>query len=116
MKKKNVLSLLVTLLTVLSLGGLMGRVEARSSAKPATVLEGVVNVNTASAEELSKLPGIGPSKAQAIIALRQAHPFKAVSELAEVKGIGPKKIEKIKDHVTVSGPTTLVVKPSAAVK
>ena len=106
--KKKTLNLLAALLIVLPIGVLMGKAEAKS-AKQATTLEGVVNINTASVEELSQLPGIGPSKANAIVTFRQAHPFKAVSELAEVKGIGPKKMEKIKDHVTVSGPTTLVV-------
>lgn len=67
--------------------------------------DGVVNVNTASAEELIQLPGIGKAKAEAIIAYRQAHPFKAVSELVEVKGIGPKMLEKIQNQVTVDGQT-----------
>lgn len=65
--------------------------------------QGTLNINTASAEELTQLPGIGKSKAEAIVAYRQAHPFKAVSELTEVKGIGPKMLEKIQAHVTVDG-------------
>ena len=75
--------------------------NAWAKGKPAP--EGVININTASAEDLTKLPGIGRSKAEAIVTYRQAHPFKAVAELAEVKGIGPKMLEKIQNHITVDG-------------
>lgn len=55
-----------------------------------------VNINTASADELSSgLKGVGPAKAQAIIDYRtQYGPFKSVEELAEVKGIGTATLEK----------------------
>ncbi len=62
-----------------------------------------VNINTASAEELTALPGIGKAKADAIVAYRQTHPFKAVAELTEVKGIGPKMLEKLQPSITVGG-------------
>ncbi|MEY3209682.1 MAG: hypothetical protein RIT28_163 [Pseudomonadota bacterium] len=49
-----------------------------------------VNINTASQSELETLPGIGPSKAVAIIQHREAHgPFKALNDLDAVNGIGP---------------------------
>ena len=52
--------------------------------------EAGVNINTASQSELETLPGIGPSKAVAIIQHREAHgPFKALSDLDAVTGIGP---------------------------
>ena len=76
-------------------------------AKKASALEGVVNINSASVEELSQLPGIGKSKAETIIAYRQAHPFKAVSELTEVKGIGQKMFEKLQKYLVIDGLTTL---------
>ena len=61
-----------------------------------------ININTASAEELQTLYGIGPVKAQAIIEYRnEKGPFHSVDELINVSGIGPKTLEKIRDQVTV---------------
>jgi competence protein ComEA len=62
----------------------------------------LVNVNSAAAEELETLPGIGEVLAQAIISYREEHgPFAAVDELEEVSGIGPATLEEIRDLVTV---------------
>lgn len=62
----------------------------------------LVNVNTAAAEELETLPGIGEVLAQAIISYRDEHgPFTSVDELEEVSGIGPATLEEIRDLVTV---------------
>jgi competence protein ComEA len=59
-----------------------------------------VNINRASSGDLEKLPGIGASKAKAIIAYReQSNAFKTLEELMKVKGIGPKIYQKIKDHL-----------------
>ena len=60
-----------------------------------------VNVNTADASQLQSLPGIGPSKASAIISYRSANgPFKRVDDLVRVKGIGPKTLAKLRPLVT----------------
>ncbi|QGQ95681.1 hypothetical protein EHS13_12715 [Paenibacillus psychroresistens] len=59
----------------------------------------MVNVNTANSAELMELSGIGESKAKAIIAYREAHPFQMLDELMNVKGIGPKIFAKIKMHL-----------------
>ena len=60
-----------------------------------------VNINTASIEELSTLPGIGQSTAEKIVKYRKEHKFKTTSDLMEVKGIGSKKFEKIKSELSV---------------
>jgi competence protein ComEA len=60
-----------------------------------------ININTASAQELARLPGIGPAKAEAIVQHRAQHPFAKAEDLRDVKGIGDKLYERIKDQVTV---------------
>jgi len=61
-----------------------------------------VNLNTATAEQLSALPRIGPKVAQRIVEYRTAHKaFKSVDELRNVKGVGPKVLEGIRPHVTL---------------
>lgn len=77
-------------------------------------ITGVVNVNTATAQQLDQLPGIGPKAAKLIIELRAKSPFAKVDELRKVRGIGAKKMEKLRPHVTVSGPTTVAIKKVGA--
>lgn len=61
-----------------------------------------LNLNTASAQELTELRGIGQKTADAIVAYRESNgPFKSVEELVEVKGIGEKLMVSLRDHVTV---------------
>jgi competence protein ComEA len=62
-----------------------------------------ININTATAEALTALPGIGPSKARAIVDYRKEHgKFQNAADLLRVKGIGPKTYESLKERVTVS--------------
>ena len=63
-----------------------------------------ININTASAEQLTALNGIGEAKAAAIVEYRKANgPFKSVDQLVDVKGIGLKLVEKNRDLITVDG-------------
>ncbi|RSD24155.1 hypothetical protein EJA10_19820 [Mesobacillus subterraneus] len=61
-----------------------------------------VNLNTAGKDVLETLPGIGPSKAEAIIKYRETNgPFKKIEDLKEISGIGEKTFEKLKDLISV---------------
>lgn len=61
-----------------------------------------VNINTATAEELTSLPKIGPSRAESVIAYRTEHgSFSSVSEIMNVSGIGEGIFNEIKDLITV---------------
>lgn len=78
---------------------------------------GVVNINTATVQELQLLPRVGPSLAQRIVEFRDKNgPFKRVEELMQVKGIGEKTFALLQPHITTSGPTTLKQKVASARK
>jgi competence ComEA-like helix-hairpin-helix protein len=70
-------------------------------------LEGQLNLNTATQEQLELLPGIGPSMAKKIIDFRAAKPFSEPLQVVRIKGIGRKTFEKLKPMLTVKGETTL---------
>ncbi len=70
-------------------------------------LTGVVNVNTASLEELQLLPGVGETRARAILSTRQERGgFTSVDELVAVKGIGEATLGRLRPFVRVEGETT----------
>jgi competence protein ComEA len=61
-----------------------------------------ININTASAQELEALSGIGPVKAQAIVDYRNENGFfRTIDELTNVTGVGPKTLEGIRDQISL---------------
>ena len=80
---------------------------ARPTTTHADDPSGVVNIQTASAEQLQLLPGIGPSKADAIIRFRTTHPFSHVEDILRVRGIGRVTFRRLRPMITVSGGTTM---------
>ena len=64
---------------------------------------GPVDLNRASVEELTELPGIGPAKAAAIVEERARHPFGSIEELTRVSGIGERTLEQLRGRVSVGG-------------
>ncbi|MGD1412892.1 helix-hairpin-helix domain-containing protein [Bacillus stercoris] len=62
----------------------------------------LVNINTATVEELQGISGVGPSKAEAIIAYREENGrFQTIEDITKVSGIGEKSFEKIKSSISV---------------
>jgi competence protein ComEA len=61
-----------------------------------------IDINRADASELAQLHGIGPARAEAIVAERESNgPFRSVDDLVRVKGLGQSVIERNRDRVTV---------------
>ncbi len=82
-----------------------------TSAKPDVV--GTININTASASELERLPGIGPKTAGRIVEYRQKNgSFKKIEELMNVRGVGEKNFLKLRTQITAGGAGS-AAKPAA---
>lgn len=78
---------------------------AAADSKP--TFTGVVNVNTASSEQLQLLPGIGEARARAIVSMRKQNGgFKSLEQLTEVKGIGDAMLERLRPHLSLNGKTS----------
>jgi competence protein ComEA len=70
---------------------------------------GVINVNTATQEQLMMLPGIGEKTSKNIVAYRHANgPFKSLDALTKVKGISKKKLDKLRPSLVLEGQTTYI--------
>ena len=75
-----------------------------------------VNINSADAATLDRvLDGVGPSKAEAIVAYRKANgAFRSIEQLASVKGIGLSTVERNRERILVGGGAPAVAKPGLA--
>jgi competence protein ComEA len=75
-----------------------------------------VNLNTATAEDLQQVPGIGPATAEKILQMRKSYgAFKSVDDLLAIRGIGAKRLEKMRKYLTV-GKGTPASKPASDAK
>ena len=110
----------VALAATLGFGaGLLGQAGLPSDAQaqdPGTESSaGHVNLNTATEAQLTLLPGIGPSKAQAIIRYReQVRQYRRPEDLMRVRGIGRATFRRLRALLTVEGATTLTAAPPRA--
>lgn len=108
---KNILSAFVVAALVFSSSAFAVDTPAKPvSAKPAAsaeksaaaVPQEIININTADAQALTKLKGIGAKKAEAIIAWRKANgAFKSIDQFADVKGIGEKTLEVNRKNIRI---------------
>src|SRR6059058_3317788 len=94
----------VGLLCGLVLAG-TGRGAVAAGAAPAAA-GARVDINSAGADELAKLPGVGPAKARAIIEYRSEAPFQKPEDLRKVKGIGDRLYDRLKDQITIEPAAT----------
>lgn len=101
--KKLISGLLV--LSALAIQAPMVNAEVESgkhTQNEATNLQQRIDLNSATVEQLISLPGVGQSKAKAIIKYREeVGPFLEIAQLTQVKGIGEKMLSKIESHVRV---------------
>lgn len=81
-------------------------VHAEAIENSSKVTATVINVNTASAQEIATIPGLGEKKSFAIVKFREKHgPFARLEDLKKVDGIGDKLFEKVKPYITVKSDT-----------
>lgn len=104
-KMKNLPTTIRRVLTALMMSLMIGAALPLSAqdveAPAAEASEPVVNLNTATEAELVTLPGIGPSKAQAIIAHRERRAFRRVEDVMRVRGIGRSTFRRLRSRLAV---------------
>ena len=82
---------------------LAGQAKAGVQSKAKSATAGPINLNTATAAELERLPGIGAQTAARVIEYRQKNgPFKKIEELMNVRGIGEKSFLKLRSSIVVA--------------
>lgn len=100
---KHTSKILAVVVAVLYLGSALafGQTAPRSKA-PSTAQSQAVNINQATAEQLTALPGVGAVTAKRIVEFRQKNgPFQKVEDLLAVRGIGEKTLGRMKSHIVL---------------
>src|SRR6058998_664467 len=81
------------------------RAQAPAVAAAKSPSKEVININTATAADLERLPGIGAKTAGRIVEYRQKNgPFKKVEELMNIRGVGEKNFLRLRTQISVSAP------------
>lgn len=94
------LVLVVCLLACIPAAGVSAQVTA---GKKVMASASLISVNSATAEQLQTLPGVGKVTAHSIVEYRQVHgPFEQVEDLLQVKGIGTRTLEKIRGLISAN--------------
>ena len=104
MNTKTTVLFLVLILAFVMHAGTATAVYAKESTRKIsdTIETAVADINSASADELQLISGIGPKLAARIIQYRKTNgQFQAVKDIMKVKGVGQSKFEKIRDQLTV---------------
>ena len=101
---RSVIGIAIVLFAAAGRPAIAGSVQSRDQATAAAPQpQPLINLNTANAAELEKLPGVGPAMAARILEYRQKNgSFKKIEELMNVKGIGEKTFLKLKPLITVT--------------
>jgi competence protein ComEA len=82
-------------------GAVDGGVGPPDQGPPSVERDPRININEAAPEELVKLPGIGPSRAEAIVAEREKRRFRRIEDIIRVPGIGRKTFGRIRHSIRV---------------
>ncbi len=102
MKKMQLIIAMFLSLTCLAPVTFCFGAEAAATSAKAQLVTGKININTATKQELTNIPGVGLVKAGRIIALRkESGKFSSYDDLLAVKGIGEKSLKKIKPYITL---------------
>ncbi|MDK2848105.1 MAG: competence protein ComEA [Desulfuromonadales bacterium] len=100
---KTLVNRLIVVICLLSLIPSVGFSAQARTEKTSLTATSMVSVNSATAEQLQALSGIGEVTARRIIDYRAANgPFDQVEDLLDVKGIGPGTLDRIREHISVN--------------